>query len=140
MTDECAQKMLADLKEHFGQPVLPLHDFCAAISTWMRCIEQGNADNPGGRQQGSEYWKELGRIEMDISKSCLLWRLLYSGEPVRKTKCPKHNGHMDTHLWAMGGTSPVVMLGVVDGKVEEFIRTDGCPYGCGGSGWLKEPR
>ena len=72
MTDECAQKMLADLKEHFGQPVLPLHDFCAAISTWMRCIEQGNADNPGGRQQGSEYWKELGRIEMDISKSGLV--------------------------------------------------------------------
>lgn len=141
MTEERAQEMLKELSNHYRTPVRPLYEFCEAVSAWMRCIEKANEEPRAEHEsaQGSEYWALLRRIEMDISKSGLLWRLLYLGEKVRAKKCPQHNGHMNLALWVDGGASPVMQMAIIDGVATEIIRRDGCPHGCGGTGWLKEP-
>jgi hypothetical protein len=88
--------MLKLLTEHFQQPVLPMRRFCAAISQWFRCIEELNTDPEEEKQwcQGNEYWMHLRKIETDIQKSNLLYRLLYVGEKFRTEKCPAHKGHL----------------------------------------------
>lgn len=110
LTKEEAETMLAELTEHYHQPVLPMSDFCNAISTWFRCIEKNNLDTDKNYNQGSAYYKHLSNIETDIRKSNLLGRLLYGGEKLRNEKCPKHLGR-----WS----------GIGD-----------CEHGCDLTGWL----
>lgn len=120
-----AEKMLAQLSKHYRQPVLPLHRFCDAITTWMRAIVQNNTEeearreHPLGRwrpedQWGHSYWQLLDKIKIDIRKSELLYRLLYKGEKLRTRRCPVHKGHQ-----YLGQHPP-------------------CPHGCGLTGWLPE--
>lgn len=123
LTDAEVAEMTEKLQKHFGQPVLPMSRFCNAIRIWFRAVETNNTD-PGltaGKAPdalfGSDYFKHLRRIEIDISKSNLLARLLYGGEPLRTEKCPAHGGHWDGH-------AQVIL---------------GCTYGCEGTGWLKTP-
>lgn len=116
MTDTEAEAMLLALRAHYGQPVLPMSRFCSAIRTWFRCIEEENKDatdaDPG---HGYAYSKLLRRIDIDISKSSLLARLLYGGQSLRKTRCPEHDGHWSGH--------PLVP----------------CAHGCQDTGWVSAP-
>jgi hypothetical protein len=41
----------------------------------------------------------LPGIELAISKSNLLWRLIYEGQPLREVKCPVHNGRWSGCVW-----------------------------------------
>lgn len=120
LTDAEVAEMLAKLKAHFHEPVMPVSEYCSAIKTWFRAIEAlNNGDdtkNPESRQ-GHTYWRFLRSIEIDIRKSNLLYRMIYHGDPLRSEKCPEHQGH-----W--------------DGQAQMLL---GCTYGCGGTGWLLLP-
>lgn len=127
LTNQEAEELLKKLTKHFNEPVLPLSKFCGAMRQWFGAIGHNNEDpsmldtmhgkNKPEYQFGSAYYKELGHINIDISKSYLLARLIYEDEPLRTEKCPVHKGH-----W--------------DGQTQLLC---GCTYGCDGSGWLKTP-
>lgn len=110
MSLENEEELLKLLEEHYKEPVYPLSKFCDAIRTWFRCIEKLNEENPGRDQHGSSYYRLLRQIELDITKSNLLFRLLYEKQSLREHKCPIHKGH-----WS--GISL-------------------CPKGCASTGWL----
>lgn len=38
LTDEQATQMLAKLREHFNQPVMPIDRYCDALRTWSKCM------------------------------------------------------------------------------------------------------
>lgn len=52
-------------------------------------------------------------VFLDISKSNLLYRLLYCGEKLREEMCPKHKGEWN-----------------------DQAMLDGCEHNCHGTGWL----
>lgn len=93
-TEKEAAAALATLIEYHGEPVMPVSAYCERLYEWMAAIEALNA-NPrdGVEEQGSNYHHLLGAIEMDISKSNLLYRTIYCGRPKRSTPCPVHKGH-----------------------------------------------
>ena len=113
MTEREARKLLRDLREHYGEPVMPIGRYCEALATWGRCIEQLWASD-GDEAHGAAYARHAMHISIDITKSNLLYRLLYLGEPLRQQKCPIHSGH-----WSGYPNEP-------------------CPHGCGHTGWLPE--
>lgn len=83
-----------------GEPVLPLSVVCEAVRTWADASEQG--------------FEVKRALNVSISKSGLMFRLLFWGEQLRTERCEYHKGKMDTGLWILGGL--------------------GC---CDGSGWLE---
>lgn len=124
MSDDEAKALLGQLSAYYGEPVMPLHRFCDAITTWFRSIEANcrepdlirNPEHPE-YQHGADYHMLLRRIEVDITKSDLLYRLLYNGQQLRTKMCPDHKGHWD-------GPSSVGL--------------ETCPHGCDGTGWLRD--
>ena len=97
LSEEPVQSMLSQLKEHFGQPVLPLRTYCAAFHTWARAVEEGAEREKalGGRKTSDlqEMSRRIENVRLDIVKSNLLYRLLYLGEKLRTEMCPIHKGH-----------------------------------------------
>jgi hypothetical protein len=61
--------------------------------------------------------KAIDRVFLMISKSCLLDRMLYGGEPLRVTMCPDHKGTWQGIDW----------------------HGDACKHGCGLTGWIPAP-
>lgn len=135
LQEDEVKALLSKLQDHFGEPVMPVSQYCKALRTWARCIEELNEPKRDpycevhhflegdGRctcatthAHGRDYAKHLHRILIDISKSNLLYRLLYAGESLRTQKCPEHKGQ-----WS--GLPSLV----------------NCPHGCDGTGWLREP-
>lgn len=116
MDEDEAERLLRLLKEHYKEPVMPLHRFCNAISVWFRCIERNNTDPElsKGCCQGNEYYGVLRWVEIDIQKSNLLRRMLYLREPLRTEMCPIHKGHWNA-----------------------TAMFEGCPHDCDGTGWLR---
>jgi hypothetical protein len=94
--------------------LLPVSAFCEAFTTWFRAIEAGcqRAGREGRLGHGSDYVDMLFRIETDIHKSNLLWRLLYARQPLRTRMCPVHKGR-----WS--GIDP-------------------CEHGCDSTGWIPD--
>lgn len=112
-----ADEYRESLQEFYGEPVKPMSNFCDAITTWFRCIENANTDPELKKHchQGSDYYRHLRHIEIDIRKSNLLARLLYSNEKFRTKMCPEHKGSLH--------------LGFYDKP---------CPYNCDYTGWIRE--
>lgn len=67
---------LALLEKHFGQPVLPVSEYCEAFETWIELAMPG-----------------LKQYLINIYKSNLLYRLIYCGEEASDIPCPIHQGH-----------------------------------------------
>lgn len=93
-----------------GDDVRPVAVYCAAFDAYL----SGRADrsDPAGAY--------CGTLRTRISKSCLLDRLLYVGEPLSATPCPLHKGK-----WS-------------------GLHTTHCPHGCDmacgcTSGWIPTP-
>lgn len=110
-------QLFEELERRCGQPVRKLKDFCGALTTWAQAIKanQKRPENPGWGHVGSMFADELDNIILAISKSSLLYRLIYNKETLRTKLCPTHDGHWDGQA----------ML-------------SGCERGCDGTGWLKE--
>jgi hypothetical protein len=114
-----AHELLRRLEQFYGQPVLPLENFCHAMELWMDCIVKNNTDSTiiqGGTNHGQKYFEFLNQMRIDIRKSNLLGRLLYAKEPLRTRMCPIHKGH-----W--------------NGEAMFFKK---CNLLCDGTGWLRE--
>lgn len=100
------------LAYYYGCPVLPLREFCAALTAWAQLVGRRGAEF-------RSYAPHLGTILVDIEKSNLLYRLLYLREKVRFRPCPEHLGKSNAGM--LTGMQPP------------------CRYGCEGTGWLPDP-
>lgn len=56
--------------------------FCAAMDAWAALRSEADG-------HFAELWRDL---RLQISKSCLLDRMMYGGEKPSKTPCPVHKG------------------------------------------------
>lgn len=81
---------------HYGEPVRPVSFYCNAFRTWRQAIVDANKRGDykeNDRNQWEKVIEALNWLELPISKSNLLHRLIYAGEPLRLTPCPEHKGH-----------------------------------------------
>lgn len=79
---EKREQIFHELREFFGEPCMPVSKYCKALETYASLPEK------------DEKFREMyRRLQIDISKSCLLDRLIYCGEELRTVKCPVHKGH-----------------------------------------------
>jgi hypothetical protein len=117
MTEEEAQEMLAKLVQHYKQPVMPVQKYCAALETWASIMTDMEDTPSRMRPSDKLYYDAIHRLQIDISKSYLLFRLIYLQEPLRTEVCSIHRGE-----W--------------NGQAQCAF---GCVYGCDGSGFLKTP-
>src|SRR5258707_14854648 len=93
---EEAHELLRRLEQFYGEPVLPLGNFCHAMELWMDCIVKNNTAPTliqEGINHGQKYFEYLKFMRIDIRKSNLLGRLLFAKEPLRTRMCPIHKGH-----------------------------------------------
>lgn len=106
-TPEIVERGMYHLRQHVterGSTVI-ITTLCKVLGDWMT-EQQRNAVNNAQRSV-------LMTVRMDASKSNLLARMIYNGEPLRSVKCPTHEGRWDGQA----------ML-------------NGCKHGCHGTGWL----
>lgn len=92
LTDEQAEAMLARLRRHYRQPVMPIRRYCDALTEWSR-----RASMP--ESECSAKADAISLVFLAIKKSNLLWRILYAGEEVRERPCPEHKGHWRGLPW-----------------------------------------
>ena len=69
-----------------GDPIRPVSEYCKAFDTWARVISESDD------KQLQEIAENSFAIRLAISKSNLLYRLIYLGEDLRTEKCPIHKG------------------------------------------------
>jgi hypothetical protein len=96
------------LRERFPG-VHEIRTLCDAFAAMLE-VRDDEADAAGRRFLARS-------VLVDITKSCLLSRLIYGGEPLRTRRCPLHQGH-----WSVGD--------------------EPCPHGCDSgfqhTGWIAE--
>jgi len=92
MTDSEAEAMLAALRKHYRQPVMPLRKYCEAFQAWARALAENEPATGDGSRRTDGLVAATDLVFFAIRKSNLLWRLLYAGEKVRTRKCPVHKG------------------------------------------------
>lgn len=80
---EQREQVFHELREYFGEPMLPVTKYCKALETYANLKAE----------KDEEFAKYYRFLIIDIYKSCLLDRLIYCGEELRTEKCPKHDGH-----------------------------------------------
>lgn len=62
--------------------------------------EKSSLHSRGGDLWGyEEVCRRIDYVFLQISKSNLLWRLIYNGEEPRITMCPEHQGHWSGCSW-----------------------------------------
>ena len=113
MTEKRAQKLLAELTEHYNERVCTASSHCSALMEWMRVMRES-----GYEKQVDDAW---GPIQLVLMKSNLAARLVYGGEKVRETPCPKHKGRWSGCVWG------------------DAACIEGCMWGSNVTGWLPEP-
>lgn len=91
LTAEQVQSMLEQLHEHFAQPVLPVEKYCEAFRAWANAVDEAVLRDPTSEELKGKS-ERIQAVRLDISKSNMLYRLLYLGEPVRTEMCPIHKG------------------------------------------------
>jgi len=103
LSDEEAKEMLKRLSEHFGEPVMPAGQYCAALNLWAAALRgkverlEAAMREPGHsasdeHKHCKEFANMVGHVFMQIYKSNLLHRLIYQGESLRTEMCPIHKG------------------------------------------------
>jgi len=101
MTDEEARALLARLSDHYGEPVKPIGQYCAAFRTWQNAIEEAytRETEPALKADFEAMIRDIANTRVLVTKSNLLWRLLYEGEGLRTEPCPIHKGHWSGCAW-----------------------------------------
>ena len=88
MTNESADEL--KLRE---QGCIRINKFCHAMDTWAHvCQKDLPTDSEHVRRWRKEFSQHWQFIRLAIAKSCLLDRLIYGGEKLRKEMCPIHQG------------------------------------------------
>lgn len=93
---------LRELEKYYGEPVMPVSQYCKAFRTWAECLveadkeAQAEGKNPS---HGLRFVQHLPEILLAIQKSNLLFRLIYMKLPARKKKCPVHKGSWSGCVW-----------------------------------------
>ncbi len=83
-----------DEKKLRRQGYIRIDKFCDAMDTWARvCQEELPTDDDHQLRWRKEFGEHWHFIRLAIAKSCLLDRLIYGGESLRKKMCPTHKGH-----------------------------------------------
>ena len=96
--DETAARRLAELATYYGQPVMPVEDFCARVDAFVKAVRE-QAEDPDASHEVKAKAKAFEGYELDVGKSNLLFRLLYLGEKVRTRPCPVHKGQWSGCVW-----------------------------------------
>jgi len=100
--EEYRKQILEELREHYGEPVKPVSQYCSALETWAKIKMK---DDPN---------YIFGPIYTDIHKSCLLDRLIYQNGKLRTVECPKHKGHW-SGMWFNSPCECVAPCGCITG-------------------------
>ena len=87
MTEDEAQEMLS---KHYKQQVMPVNNYCNALRIWADLMKKRKEEFD--TEEAVEFDKIHRSIDVLISKSCLLDRMLYCGEKPSQTPCPVHKG------------------------------------------------
>lgn len=118
LTQAEALAMRTRLAQHYGEPVRPVSEYCAAFNTWAQALQERAERRKGTEEDCDDRWVEgLLTVLRQISKSNFLDRLIYQGEKKRTRMCPVHKG-----TWSgLQGDS-----------------WDICLHGCDKTGWLPE--
>lgn len=86
MTEQEALSLRKQLEEHYGQPVMPVDEYC-------RKFDQFFALKEVQAHLGEEGMRHVQDLRMfAIGKSCLLHRMVYCGEEPSTVPCPVHKG------------------------------------------------
>jgi len=85
ISNEMAGQMRKQLEEHYGQPVLPVGEHCQKLLTYLETAREYLEPRIGELA--------LQELELAVSKSAFLLRMLYYGEEPRTVPCPVHKGH-----------------------------------------------
>lgn len=122
MTDLEAEQMLAQLSEHYGEPVYPASTYCQRFRLWFKAIHDAVYRDEVRHLQ--EIAKAISIVSLAIDKSALLLRLIYDGEDeLRTEKCPVHKGRWSGCAWDR-----------LECFTDEYPQ--GCMSGSNVTGWL----
>jgi hypothetical protein len=112
LSDVEVKEMLTKLRAHFGEPVMPVGQYCAALNLWASALRMkvDRAEAAAAAEPESEYAKDdlkqaekfasdVGYVFMMITKSNLLSRLIYEGESLRTEMCSVHKGRWSGCAW-----------------------------------------
>ena len=120
MNEDDAKKMLVQLSQYYGEPVMRVSDFCGRLFKTFEAVSdeaRREADGEDPKTEAADFvaaWRSLWTAR----KSNLLWRVLYGGEMPRTERCPIHKGKWAGCAWG----------------------DDACPHCMSGSnvtGWVK---
>jgi hypothetical protein len=102
-------------------PLLRLSDVCNTLRLWARTFcTPLPTDDEHKRKERAEYYEHFSRVDLAISKSCLLDRLFFQdNETVRTEPCPEHKGRWSGCNWDSPGCA--------------------CRNGSNVTGWLPSP-
>jgi hypothetical protein len=82
LSNEEALRMQKQLEEHYNEPVLPVSAHCDKLWKYVEIA-----------RPYLESRIDVDELELVISKSACLLRMLYYGEEPRTVPCPVHKGH-----------------------------------------------
>lgn len=116
--------MLAQLSEHYREPVRPVSEYCNAFDAWAMVLEENHGNHEKEGHRAFSFVDHIDDIRLAIRKSCLLDRLIYGGEKLRTRMCPDHRGR-----WS----------GIDAGPQYGKHPHGHCERGCYLTGWLPEP-
>ncbi len=120
LSSDEVKAMLAKLTEHFGEPVQPVRQYCAALNLWASALrmkaerleviaiektasdasEESKASAKEDAENAEKFARDVGHVFMQITKSNLLSRLIYDGESLRTEMSPVHKGRWSGCKWA----------------------------------------
>jgi hypothetical protein len=90
-------------RENFASagPLLRLTDICNILRLWARVyMATLPEDAPEYAKEERKKFQEAAMfIDIQVSKSCLLDRLFYQAETLRKEPCPAHRGRWSGCAW-----------------------------------------
>jgi hypothetical protein len=87
-----------------SEPTVPVSRVCESMMAWAQVMEENGGTENGMLSSGlaSGLTPALIRqVRWAMSKSNLLYRLIYLGEPLRTEKCPTHDGRWSGCNWHM---------------------------------------
>lgn len=118
LTEEEVLAMRERLARHYGEPVRPVSEYCAAFRTWAEELQARQERRKGTDEEKYDGWVDALSVALSqVSKSSFLDRLIYVGEKKRTKMCPEHEGR-----W----------IGL------QNDMHDICLHGCDKTGWLPE--